>query len=253
MKDDQQQVLVAAGIVKSYRMPGQGTVRVLNGAEITVKSGEFVAVVGPSGSGKSTFLHILATLDQPDEGFVSYSVDDTTFRTGDLTVDAMARVRNTDIGMVFQAHHLLPEFTVVENVMMPALIAGMSYSEAYRRATEMIERVGMAHRMQHSPQELSGGEQQRTGIARALLNSPRFLFADEPTGNLDHHTAEAIMDVIAELQRDHHLTCVIATHSRHVAQRAHRVVHLHGGRVLEGNVEGKVEGTAEGAAEGGDT
>lgn len=237
MKDHPPYVLVATGIRKSYRMPGHGLVRVLHQANIQVQSGEFVAVVGPSGSGKSTLLHILATLDQPDEGTVVYNVDNASFIVEDLSVDVVARLRNSEIGMVFQAHHLLPEFTVLENVMMPALIAGSSHTDAYTRAVALVERVGMSHRTEHSPQELSGGEQQRTAIARALINRPRFLFADEPTGNLDHLTAEAIMDMMTELQRDHHLTCVIATHSRHVAERADRVVHLRDGHVLEGHSE----------------
>ena len=237
MKDHQPYVLVATGIGKSYRMPGHGLVRVLHQANIQVQSGEFVAVVGPSGSGKSTLLHILATLDQPDEGTVVYSVDNASFIVEDLSVDVVARLRNSEIGMVFQAHHLLPEFTVLENVMMPALIAGSSHADAYARAVALVERVGMAHRTEHSPQELSGGEQQRTAIARALINRPRFLFADEPTGNLDHLTAEAIIEMMTDLQRDHHLTCVIATHSRHVAERADRVVHLRDGHVLEGDSE----------------
>ncbi|MGA0046007.1 MAG: ABC transporter ATP-binding protein [Candidatus Kapaibacteriota bacterium] len=229
--------MVATGIGKSYRMPGHGLVRVLHQANIQVQSGEFVAVVGPSGSGKSTLLHILATLDQPDEGTVVYTVDNASFIVEDLSVDVVARLRNSEIGMVFQAHHLLPEFTVLENVMMPALIAGSSHADAYARAVALVERVGMAHRTEHSPQELSGGEQQRTAIARALINRPRFLFADEPTGNLDHLTAEAIIEMMTDLQRDHHLTCVIATHSRHVAERADRVVHLRDGHVLEGDSE----------------
>ena len=237
MKDHQPYVLVATGIGKSYRMPGHGLVRVLHQANIQVQSGEFVAVVGPSGSGKSTLLHILATLDQPDEGTVVYTVDNASFIVEDLSVDVVARLRNSEIGMVFQAHHLLPEFTVLENVMMPALIAGSSHADAYARAVALVESVGMAHRTEHSPQELSGGEQQRTAIARALINRPRFLFADEPTGNLDHLTAEAIMEMMKDLQRDHHLTCVIATHSRHVAERADRVVHLRDGHVLEGDSE----------------
>jgi lipoprotein-releasing system ATP-binding protein len=232
MKDYPPYVLVATGIGKSYRMPGQGMVRVLHQANIHVQSGEFVAVVGPSGSGKSTLLHILATLDQPDEGTVAYTVDNTTFLAGDLSVDATAHVRNATIGMVFQAHHLLPEFTVVENVMMPALIAGASHTEAYNRAVALVERVGMGHRKQHSPLELSGGEQQRTAIARALINRPRFLFADEPTGNLDKKNTEIVFDIFKELAEVYHQSLLIVTHDNEFAERTHRIIEMEDGRVI---------------------
>lgn len=227
-------LLRASSLNKAYHLSDQHSVTVLTQVEIDVHTGEFIAIIGPSGSGKSTLLHLLATLDQPDSGTVVYTIDGSTSVVNNLTVDALAHLRNRHIGIVFQFHHLLPEFTVLENVMMPALIGGTPYDEAKTRAIQLLEQVGLQHRRNHGPLELSGGEQQRTSIARALINRPKILFADEPTGNLDHVTAASILDVIARLQEAYNLACVVATHSKDVAQRASRVFTLDKGTMEEG-------------------
>lgn len=226
-------ILTAVNLEKAYRPSGQAPTIVLRGANLSVDQGEFLAIVGPSGAGKSTLLHILASLDNADSGEVIYHFNDKPQSSKTLSTSQLAALRNSRIGMVFQFHHLLPEFTALENVMMPALIAQKSTSEAKRLAMALLERVGVADRASHAPSELSGGEQQRIAIARALVNEPRILFADEPTGNLDTANAENITGLIAELQRSIGITCVVATHSVDLAAHAHRIVHMHDGTCVE--------------------
>jgi lipoprotein-releasing system ATP-binding protein len=226
-------ILSATEIHKSFRLPGQAPTEVLRGSNLSCTPGEFLAIVGPSGAGKSTLLHVLASLEIPDSGTVTVHVDDTAYQYNTMSASDLATFRARNIGMVFQFHHLLPEFTAIENVMMPSLIIGASSKEARTRANELLELVGVAHRAEHAPAELSGGEQQRVALARAMMNRPRILFADEPTGNLDTENAAHIADVLVELQRSTGVTCIIATHSIELASKAHRIISMRDGRCMD--------------------
>ena len=201
---------------------------VLRGIELTLGAGEMVAVVGASGVGKSTFLQILGTLDQPTSGQILFDDVDVTR----LDSSSLADFRNRSIGFVFQFHHLLPEFTAVENVAMPAMIAGVARREANRSATALLERVGLSHRLTHRPGELSGGEQQRVALARALILEPRLLLADEPTGNLDSATGEAMHALFVELNRERGMTMLVVTHNGDLARRMPRRLRMRDGGVL---------------------
>ena len=213
-------ILSARHIVKSF-----GTLKVLKGVDFSADEGEVVAIVGASGAGKSTLLQILGTLLSPDEGTLEIDGTDVLH----LGEKALAAFRNRRIGFVFQAHHLLPEFTALENVMIPALISGESTSEARKRALELLQTVGLAERTGHKPSELSGGEQQRVAIARALVNRPAILFADEPTGNLDTHTKEEIHRLFFDLRKKMNQTIVIVTHDAGLAALCDRTCTLRDG------------------------
>lgn len=215
----------AEGLCKVYG-DSQPTV-VLDHLQLEVHSGEVVAIVGQSGVGKSTLLHILGTLDRPTAGRVFFAGRDVFA----LSEREQARFRNSEIGFVFQFHHLLPDFSAVENVMMPALIHGMRRSEARERARLLLERVGLAERLEHRPGQLSGGELQRVAIARALVMSPRAVLADEPTGNLDPETAAGVHELLLELNRAHGVTFVLVTHNEELARLAHRALHLIHGKL----------------------
>lgn len=225
-------ILQAQDIVKSYSAHDTVSTMVLRGASLCIEPEEFVAIVGPSGAGKSTLLHVLASLDVCDSGSVQAQVHGVTYDYALMNEPAFARYRSENVGFVYQFHHLLPEFTAIENVMMPALIKGVSQREARRRASELVERIGLSERIDHMPTELSGGEQQRIAIARAVMNSPALLFADEPTGNLDSVNAGLVRDLLRDLQRENHLTCIIATHSGEIAQSATRVIRMVDGRCV---------------------
>lgn len=224
-------VLIATDLHKSYARAGQTPTHVLRGVSLSVDRGAFIALMGPSGAGKSTLLHIMASLDTPDRGTVALHVDDRAQTYASMSAQAVARLRNRHLGMVFQFHHLLPEFSAIENVMMPRLIAGASSTEAHASAMRLLDRVGLRHRATHAPAEMSGGEQQRVAIARALVNGPTVLFADEPTGNLDSANAEGIIALLVDLQATEGLTCIVATHSQDLAARAHRVLHMKDGTI----------------------
>ena len=213
-------ILVARHIVKSF-----GTLKVLKDVDFQAEEGEVVAIVGASGAGKSTLLQILGTLLSPDEGTLEIDGTDVLH----LGEKALAAFRNRRIGFVFQAHHLLPEFTALENVMIPALIGGESTAEARKRALELLQTVGLAERTGHKPSELSGGEQQRVAIARALVNRPAILFADEPTGNLDTHTKEEIHRLFFDLRKKMNQTIVIVTHDAGLAALCDRTCTLRDG------------------------
>ena len=213
-------ILSARHIVKSF-----GTLKVLKGVDFWADEGEVVAIVGASGAGKSTLLQILGTLLSPDEGTLEIDGTDVLH----LGEKALAAFRNRRIGFVFQAHHLLPEFTALENVMIPALIGGESTAEARKRALELLQTVGLAERIGHKPSELSGGEQQRVAIARALVNRPAILFADEPTGNLDTHTKEEIHRLFFDLRKKMNQTIVIVTHDAGLAALCDRTCTLRDG------------------------
>jgi lipoprotein-releasing system ATP-binding protein len=198
-----------------------------------VAKGEFLAIMGPSGVGKSTLLHLIGSLDSPDTGDITFYTDDTAVNYKDMSDDKLARFRNKTIGFVFQFHHLMPEFTALENVMMPALIAGVSYSEAKTKAQELMEIVGVSARAAHKPMELSGGEQQRIAIARALINNPSIVLADEPTGNLDSGNSKAVLELLQILKEKYNLTLIVATHSPDVAAICKRTIIMGDGRIVE--------------------
>jgi lipoprotein-releasing system ATP-binding protein len=214
------------GLGKTYVM-GQKRLEVLRDLSLEIAAGELVALTGPSGSGKSTFLNVLGTLDSPSAGRVSFDGQDA-FAGGE---EALATFRNRNIGFVFQSHHLLPEFTALENAAMPGLIRRLPRAEAEARAEEMLVQVGLADRLQHRPGELSGGEQQRVALARALCLRPRLLLADEPTGNLDAGTAEGIHALIADLNARLGITAVVVTHNEQLAGTLPRRLRLSQGRL----------------------
>ncbi|HEU4585990.1 MAG TPA: ABC transporter ATP-binding protein [Gemmatimonadaceae bacterium] len=225
-------VIEAHQIGKSYVGGDGSAIHVLDGVDLTVRRGEMVAVVGASGAGKSTLLHILGALDRPDRGYV---VLDGEPLHG-MSEDALARVRNRKVGFVFQFHHLLREFSALENVAMPLRIAGWTPKRARSRAEELLARVGLGGRMTHRPSELSGGEQQRTAVARALAIDPAVLLADEPSGNLDHHNAEQLHEQFTQLSRDLEIAMIVVTHNRSLAARADRALLLEDGRLRETDV-----------------
>jgi ABC-type lipoprotein export system ATPase subunit len=214
-------LLRATGLRKTYRI-GSRAVEVLRGVDLTVAAGEFVALRGASGAGKSTLLHLLGGLDRANHGEIQFRAQSLAA----LTTNELAKLRNTTFGHVFQAYHLLPELDALENVCLPARVARLDATEAEARARELLRRVGLEHRLEHRPAELSGGEQQRVAIARALVNQPELILADEPTGNLDSHTGEEILDLLCQLRAERNVTLLIATHDARVAARAPRVVEL---------------------------
>ena len=213
-------------LFKSYWMHGK-RIDVLRGLSVDIERGELVSLVGASGAGKSTFLHVLGTLDAPAAGAMSIDGEDV-FALGDAD---LARFRNRNIGFVFQSHYLLPEFTALENVAMPALIQRLDRNEAFRRARALLERVGLGTRVDHRPGELSGGEAQRVALARALVLEPPLLLADEPTGNLDPVTGEGIHQVLREVNRDLGITAVVVTHNEALARSLPRRLRLAAGQV----------------------
>lgn len=219
--------IVATGVVKSFARDGE-RVEVLKGVDCVIAPGELAAIVGPSGVGKSTLLHLLGGLERPTSGSIRYGETDLA-ALSDL---ALAGFRNRRVGFVFQFHHLLPEFSAVENVMMPLLIRREAPAEARARAIRLLSRVGLGARLHHRPGELSGGEQQRVAIARALVGEPAVLLADEPTGNLDSKTGEEVFDLIRELNRERHLTCVLITHNEELARRTDRTLRMLDGRMV---------------------
>jgi lipoprotein-releasing system ATP-binding protein len=208
---------------------GPRAIHVLDGASATLMPGQAVALVGPSGAGKSTLLHIAGLLETPDSGQVVVNGRDCS-RMDD---SARTRVRRAEMGFVYQFHQLLPEFSAVENVMLPQLIQGRREREARARATELLTGLGLAERLEHRPAELSGGEQQRTAIARALANAPRLLFADEPTGNLDPSTSEHVFHEFIGLIERTGVAALIATHNMELARRMHRVLRMEAGKLVE--------------------
>ena len=218
--------LVAAGVEKSYQV-GNTRLPVLKGLDVSIEKGEMVAVVGASGVGKSTLLHVLGGLDTADAGTVR--IGDTELTA--LTDAEVVAFRNRHIGFVFQFHHLLPEFSAVENAEMPMRIARLPLAEGRRRAEELLRRVGLGERFHHRPGMMSGGEQQRVAIARALIMDPDILLADEPTGDLDEHTADTLHELLREMHRERGLTSLIATHNPRLAAACDRVLLLADGRL----------------------
>ena len=222
-------VLEAVDLTRTFVGGDGGLLTVLDGVALQVQRGEMVAVVGASGAGKSTLLHLLGALDRPTRGQVWIAGQ----LSAGLDDEALAALRNKSVGFVFQFHHLLREFSALENVMIPLRIAGRDIAAAEKRARELLERVGLGARMLHRPSELSGGEQQRSAVARALALDPAIVLADEPSGNLDHANAERLHELFEELSRDLEISMVIATHNRSLAARADRVLSLEDGKLLE--------------------
>jgi len=220
-------LLEARGVRKVFAGGDGQPLEVLRAVDLEVHRGEFVAIVGTSGAGKSTLLHLLGALDRPSGGDVWLDGS----RYADLDVNALAELRNRKLGFVFQFHHLLREFTALENVMMPLLIGGMGQRRARSRAEELLSLVGLAGRMTHRPAELSGGEQQRCAVARALVHDPSLVLADEPSGNLDHANSDRLHDVFFRLAREYETAVVVVTHNRQLAGRADRILMLEDGRL----------------------
>lgn len=225
--------LVEAQKIEKSFYPPAGELKILKGVDISISAGEVVGIVGASGVGKSTFLHVLGTLDRPTSGNVLYEGKDV------FTLDngSLASFRNRTIGFVFQFHHLMPEFTALENVMMPALIARSQKSEVrsqrdlYEKAEHLLDELGVLERKEHRPGELSGGEQQRVAVARALILNPKVVLADEPTGNLDTATGEELFNLLLKLNRDRGITFVIVTHNESLSKRCHRILKMVDGRL----------------------
>ena len=226
MSEATQYVMRAENLGKTYA-EGKLHTPVFDGLEFAVQAGETVAILGASGAGKSTLLHLLGGLDVPSAGEVFVAGQ----KMSALSDAARGRLRNRALGFVYQFHHLLPEFTALENVMMPVLLAGQSTGEAQRRAQGLLEAVGLGHRLAHKPGELSGGERQRAAVARALVNNPACVLGDEPTGNLDEKTAAIVFEQMLELNRAQATSLVLVTHDRRLARRLDRVLELREGRL----------------------
>ena len=221
-------VIQAEALAKTY---SEGKLRtpVFDGLDLRVEAGETVAIVGASGAGKSTLLHLLGGLDTPTAGEVYVAGQ----KMSTLSDSARGLLRNRSLGFVYQFHHLLPEFTALENVMMPVLLGGADVSVASLRAKDLLQKVGLGHRIQHKPGELSGGERQRCAVARALVNQPACVLGDEPTGNLDEKTAATVFELMLELNRAQRTSLILVTHDRRLARKLDRVLELHQGRLRE--------------------
>lgn len=215
-------MLIAKGLTKSY-----GQLNIIKGVDIEIHPSEMVAIVGPSGAGKSTLLHLLSSLDKPDSGSIQFHKKELT----KLSTNQLNEFRNKKIGFIFQFHHLLPEFTALENVCIPAWISGKERKGTIQKAEVLLKRMGLESRADHKPSELSGGEQQRVAIARALINNPEIVFADEPTGNLDSKNAEEINELFLGLIKDYKLSFVIVTHNKELASKADRILTMKDGLI----------------------
>lgn len=221
-------ILTGSNIIKTYpQKDGKGALTVLDNVSISIERGSIVSVIGASGSGKSTLLHVLGGLDKPDSGNVSWN-ENNIYTMND---ESLADFRNSQLGFVFQFHHLLPEFTALENVMMPALIANKDFSDSKARATYLLEQFGIPGRAEHRPTQLSGGEQQRVAMARALMNNPKLILADEPTGNLDEENTEILLDMLFELREAENVSILLITHEKDIAKRSDIIYQLSKGNL----------------------
>lgn len=215
-------IIKTTGLTKEYQVSKVETLKVLKGIDTEIFEGEVITIVGPSGAGKSTLLHIMGTLDKPTKGEVIFDGEDV-FR---LSSNELAKFRNTRIGFVFQFHHLLPEFSAIENVCLAAMISGKSMKSVEPKAKDILTEVGLGERLHHKPSELSGGEAQRVAIARALINSPKVILADEPTGNLDTKNSDEVMHLIFDLRKKYNQTFVIVTHNEKFAEMTDRTLKM---------------------------
>ncbi|MGI6198144.1 MAG: ABC transporter ATP-binding protein [Candidatus Cloacimonadaceae bacterium] len=223
------EIIKTIGLIKDYDL-GKVKVRALNGVDLTIETGEFVAIMGPSGSGKSTLMHIIGCLDSPTEG--DYYLDGTL--VSKMRRNELAAIRNAKIGFVFQSFHLLPHLNILKNVELPLMYAGLSGKQRSLKAREILDSVGLSDRLKHKPGELSGGQRQRVAIARAIVNKPSIVLADEPTGNLDSTSGGDILEIFERLHRQGN-TMIIVTHDAAVAARADRIVQIHDGRIEDGD------------------
>jgi putative ABC transport system ATP-binding protein len=214
-------------VVKNYKM-GSETLNVLDGINLDVKEGEFIAIMGPSGSGKSTLANVIGGLDRPTSGLINVDGDELS-RMSDAR---LSEYRNHKIGFVFQSFYLLPNFSAVENVVIPLVLAGVARKERLQKAHDLLKVVGLSHRADHRPMQLSGGERQRVCIARALINDPRIIIADEPTGNLDSKKSDEIISLLKVLNTEEKMTLIVITHDPAVAREAHRILKLHDGKIV---------------------
>jgi len=219
-------------INKSYRIDKHNSIDVLKNINLEINDNSFIALSGASGAGKSTLLHIIGAMDEADNGSILFSKSDIIIDLKTYPKNKIPEFRNKHIGFIFQFHHLLPEFSAIENVMMPLLIKGEKISEAKIKALKLMDITGVSHRSTHKPMELSGGEQQRIAIARALINNPDLLIADEPTGNLDEKNSEIVLDLITNLRNEFKITCLIATHSNIVSERADTIITMKDGMIV---------------------
>lgn len=220
-------LIEASGITKSF-LTEAGELTVLKDISLTISEGEMCGIIGASGAGKSTLLHILGALDRPTSGRVLFQSQDIAA----MDDDALARLRNASIGFVFQFHHLLPEFSALENVMLPGLISGQPFPEIEEHSRILLNELGLSHRTRHRPGELSGGEQQRVAVARALIQAPKIVFADEPTGNLDTATGNELFALLTDLNEKKGITFVVVTHNRMLSERCHRILEMADGAFL---------------------
>ncbi|MEX0780389.1 MAG: ABC transporter ATP-binding protein [Balneolales bacterium] len=225
---NRESILAATGIYKEYPSnDGAGSITVLNGVDISIQASAVSTIIGSSGSGKSTLLHILGGLDRPTKGTVLFDGSDLN----KMSENHLASFRNKKVGFVFQFHHLLPEFTALENVFMPGLISGMAKDELYEKASGLLKRLGLGARVEHRPSQLSGGEQQRVAVARALMNNPEVIMADEPTGNLDDKNTGIMLDILFNLKEEENLSLVLVTHDYKIADRSDYVYELTSGKL----------------------
>lgn len=236
MKENRAVILEALNIKKEYRS-GPEIIEVLKGINFRVREKEIVVIMGPSGVGKSTLLNIIGTLDKPSSGELMINGESV----GQLSEQKLAKFRNNYIGFIFQFHYLLPEFTALENVMIPRMIKNDNWKEDEALAIKLLTDVGLEHRLTHRPNELSGGEQQRVAVARALMNQPKLVLADEPTGDLDRRNSEALFKLILELNDKYHQSFVIVTHNEMFAKQAHRVIHLWDGQIKDEHILKEIE------------
>ena len=225
-------LIEAQEVTKSFRTDA-GQLSVLKGIDLSIASGEMLGIIGASGAGKSTLLHILGALDRPSSGKVLFRGQDVS----SMDENSLAKLRNTSIGFVFQFHHLLPEFTSLENVMLPGLISGMSFAEAGKKANELLGELALGERTRHRPGELSGGEQQRVAVARALIQEPAVVLADEPTGNLDTATGNDLFGLFLDLNKRKGITFVVVTHNKSLSDRCHRILEMADGMFLQPKIK----------------
>jgi len=228
MKSFQSYILKAVNITKTYKS-GPEIIEVLKGVDFQITEKEIIVIMGPSGVGKSTLLNIIGTLDKPTSGEL-FIDGNSVFNFNE---QKLSKFRNAYIGFIFQFHHLLPEFTAFENVMIPRMIKGNNWKDEEEKAVKLLTDVGLAHRLNHRPNQLSGGEQQRVAVARALMNQPKLVLADEPTGDLDIHSSEALFELIIELNEKYNQSFIIVTHNEMFAERAHRVIQLWDGKIVQ--------------------